>query len=43
VAQRAAADAGRAGLNARAYTLFDLTPVEIAIIEQSAKYRYGEV
>jgi hypothetical protein len=30
-------------LNARVYALFDLTPAEIKIIEQSAKYRYGEV
>jgi hypothetical protein len=30
-------------LNARVYALFDLTPVEIAIVEESTKYRYGEV
>jgi hypothetical protein len=30
-------------LNARVYGLFDLTPAEIAIIEESTKYRYGEV
>ncbi len=30
-------------LNARVYALFDLTPTEIAIIEASTKYRYGEV
>jgi hypothetical protein len=30
-------------LNARVYTLFDLTPTEIAIIEASTKYRYGEI
>jgi len=30
-------------LNARVYALFDLTPEEIAIIEESTKYRYGEV
>jgi hypothetical protein len=30
-------------LNARVYALFDLTPAEIAIIEQATKYRYGEV
>jgi hypothetical protein len=30
-------------LNARVYALFDLTPAEIAIIEESTKYRYGEV
>lgn len=30
-------------LNARVYTLFDLSPAEIKIIEESTKYRYGEV
>ena len=30
-------------LNARVYGLFDLTPAEIAIIEASTKYKYGEV
>ena len=30
-------------LNARVYALFDLTPAEIAIIEDSTAYRYGEV
>jgi hypothetical protein len=30
-------------LNARVYALFDLTPAEIAIIEESTAYRYGEV
>jgi len=30
-------------LNARVYALFNLTPDEIAIIEASTKYRYGEV
>ena len=30
-------------LNARVYALFDLTPAEIKIIEESTKYRYGEV
>ncbi|HEY3230172.1 MAG TPA: hypothetical protein VGJ87_13200 [Roseiflexaceae bacterium] len=30
-------------LNARVYALFDLTPAEIAIVEASTKYRYGEV
>ncbi|MFL5805186.1 MAG: Eco57I restriction-modification methylase domain-containing protein [Roseiflexaceae bacterium] len=30
-------------LNARVYVLFDLTPAEIRIIENSTKYRYGEV
>ncbi|MGH2350237.1 MAG: hypothetical protein ACRDJN_01315, partial [Chloroflexota bacterium] len=30
-------------LNARVYALFDLTPEEIAVIEQSTKYQYGEV
>ena len=30
-------------LNARVYALFDLTPAEIQIVEESTKYRYGEV
>jgi len=30
-------------LNARVYALFDLTDDEIALIEESTKYRYGEV
>ena len=30
-------------LNGRVYVLFDLTPAEIRIIEESTKYRYGEV
>lgn len=30
-------------LNARVYALFGLTPDEITVIEQSTKYRYGEV
>jgi hypothetical protein len=30
-------------LNARVYGLFGLTPEEIAIVEESTKYRYGEV
>ena len=30
-------------LNARVYELFDLTPEEIEIIEESTKYCYGEV
>ncbi|MCW5849269.1 MAG: hypothetical protein KIT87_04235 [Anaerolineae bacterium] len=30
-------------LNARVYTLFDLTPAEIQVIEDSTKYKYGEV
>ncbi len=30
-------------LNAHVYALFDLTPAEIAIIEESTKYKYGEV
>ena len=30
-------------LNARVYTLFDLAPAEIQIIEASTKYKYGEV
>ena len=29
--------------NARVYALFDLTPEEIKLIEESTKYRYGEV
>jgi hypothetical protein len=29
-------------LNARVYALFDLTPAEIKIIEESTKYKYGE-
>jgi hypothetical protein len=31
------------GLNARVYALFDLTPAEITIIEESTMYRHGEV
>jgi len=31
------------GLNDRVYALFDLTPEEVQIIEESTKYRYGEV
>lgn len=31
------------GLNERVYALFDLMPDEIQIIEESTKYRYGEV
>jgi hypothetical protein len=27
----------------RVYALFDLSPAEIAIIEESTKYKYGEV
>jgi hypothetical protein len=27
----------------RVYALFDLTPAEIGIIEESTKFRYGEV
>lgn len=30
-------------LNERVYALFALTAKEIAIVEESAKYRYGEV
>jgi hypothetical protein len=30
-------------LNARVYTLFDLSAAEIRIVEESTKYRYGEV
>ncbi|WP_423225700.1 Eco57I restriction-modification methylase domain-containing protein [Candidatus Amarolinea aalborgensis] len=30
-------------LNRRVYDLFDLTPAEIKIVEESTKYRYGEV
>ena len=30
-------------LNQRVYTLFDLTAAEIKVIEESTKYRYGEV
>jgi hypothetical protein len=30
-------------LNDRVYTLFDLSAAEVAIIEESTKYRYGEV
>jgi hypothetical protein len=30
-------------LNERVYRLFDLTDEEIRIIEESTKYRYGEV
>ncbi len=30
-------------LNARVYGLFSLTPAEITLIEESTKYRYGEV
>jgi hypothetical protein len=30
-------------LNARVCALFDLTPAEIKIVEESTKYRYGEV
>src|SRR5204863_10052306 len=30
-------------LNARVYALFDLTPAEINIVEESTKYKYGEV
>ena len=30
-------------LNADVYALFDLAPAEIKLIEESTKYRYGEV
>jgi hypothetical protein len=30
-------------LNVRVYSLFGLTPTEIALIEETTKYRYGEV
>ena len=30
-------------LNARVYALFRLTPEEVAVVEASTKYRYGEV
>lgn len=30
-------------INARVYTLFDLTPAEVRLVEESTKYRYGEV
>ena len=30
-------------LNARVYALFDLSPAEIKLSEESTKYRYGEV
>jgi hypothetical protein len=30
-------------LNERVYALFNLSPAEIAIIEESTKYQYGEV
>lgn len=30
-------------LNARVYALINLTPDEISLIEESTKYRYGEV
>jgi hypothetical protein len=30
-------------LNARVYDLFDLGPAEVRVIEESTKYRYGEV
>ena len=43
MADGAAAHAGGTRLNAGVYALFDLTAAEITIIEQSTKYRYGEV
>jgi len=30
-------------LNRRVYSLFDLSAAEVKIIEESTKYRYGEV
>jgi hypothetical protein len=30
-------------LNGRVYGMFGLTPEEIAIVEESTKYRYGDV
>jgi len=30
-------------LNGRVYTVFDLTPAEVRMVEESTKYRYGEV
>jgi hypothetical protein len=30
-------------LSARVFALIDLTPAEIKLIEESTKYRYGEV
>ena len=30
-------------LNERVYRLFDLTAEEVRVIEESTKYRYGEV
>jgi hypothetical protein len=30
-------------LNEQVYALFDLSPAEIRIIEESTKYRYGDV
>jgi hypothetical protein len=35
--------AGEEELNGRVYGLFGLTPEEIAVVEASTKYRYGEV
>jgi hypothetical protein len=42
-AHTAAIVAGETELNARVYRLFDLSPTEIALIEERTKYRYGEV
>lgn len=39
----AAIIAGETALNARVYQLFDLSAEEIALIEASTKYQYGEV
>lgn len=30
-------------LNAQVYTLFDMNPAEVKVIEAATKYRYGEV
>jgi hypothetical protein len=30
-------------LNAQVYALCDLTPEEIKVVEETTKYRYGEV
>ncbi|NTV65152.1 MAG: hypothetical protein HGA65_16710, partial [Oscillochloris sp.] len=39
----AAIIAGEIALNRRVYQLFDLSDSEIALIEASTKYQYGEV
>jgi hypothetical protein len=30
-------------LNAQIYTLFDMSPAEVKVIEAATKYRYGEM